>query len=480
MPFRRYFPQRLLLTLACLFSTLSPLVAHYDFRAVRAAASVRAEDAGPQELEAFQGYLDPAPLGMDVRYAWTLPGGRGENVRIADVEFNWNLTHNDLAAAASKMFLYIKGAAPSDRATDEANRNHGTAVIGELVAAPDGIGVTGIAYGARLGLVNPLTGEIPDVARAIRRAASEMEAGDVILIEEQSTAGPRFDLSTGRGLLPVEYETQIFQAIKAATSKGIVVVESAGNGSEDLSHPAYNGAFDRSNRDSGAIIVGAGLPEGGVYGIGPDRSRTPESNYGSRVDAQGWGRFVTTTGFGDLRREQGEDNWYTLDFGATSGAAAMVAGAAALIQSILKERGRAPLEPAELRQLFICSGSAQTGNLSQRIGPRPNLRAALALLDGLAPDASPEITAIKLKGSSGKLVVDGGGFIKNDSVVEINGTPVTRLKYPSDFATACGTTGRIQTKGSVSDLIPRGVDVSITVLNQSAGKRSAPFSFRRN
>src|SRR4051812_21504788 len=30
-----------------------------------------------------QGYLDPAPRGVDAKHAWTLPGGRGEGVRIA-------------------------------------------------------------------------------------------------------------------------------------------------------------------------------------------------------------------------------------------------------------------------------------------------------------------------------------------------------------------------------------------------------------
>src|SRR6185503_15264723 len=183
---------------------------------------------------------------------------------------------------------------------------------------------------------------------------------------------------------------------------------------------------DRNKRDPGAILVGAGLPEGGVYGTGPDRTRTQESNYGSSVDLQGWGRFITTTGFGDLRHDQGENNWYTIDFGATSGATAMVAGAAALIQSILIERGLAPLAPTDLRQLLGCSGSPQAGNLSERIGPRPNLRVAIALLDGKAPEVEPEITAIKKK-SGGKLVIDGGGFIANDSVIEIDGTAVTRL-----------------------------------------------------
>jgi hypothetical protein len=478
MPFRRFFPARALLLLTCILSLAPPLIFNHTFHAARVSASVRADDSEPKELEAFQGYLDPAPLGMDVRYAWTLPGGRGENVRIVDIEYDWNLQHNDLVGTTSDLFIYVKGGSSPD--LRQANINHGTAVLGELVAAPDGIGVTGIAHRARLGLINPVSdGIVLNIAAAVKRATSAMRAGDVMLLELQSINGPRFDVATGRGLLPIEFEPEVFQAIKAATSKGIVVVESAGNGSENLDLPAYNGAFDRNKRDSGAILVGAGLPEGGVYGAGPDRTRTAESNYGSCVDLQGWGRFITTTGFGDLRREQGENNWYTIDFGATSGATAMVAGAAALIQSILIERGRAPLAPTDLRQLLVCSGSPQTGDTGERIGPRPNLRAAVALLDGVAPEAEPEIIAIKKK-SGGKLVVDGGGFVAGDSVIEIDGTAVTRLKYPSDFKTPCGLSTRITTKSSVNNLTPPGVDVSIVVFTPSTGKRSAPFTFRRN
>ena len=39
----------------------------------------------PQDLEKDQGYLDPAPGGMDVRYAWAQNGGRGQNVKIIDI-----------------------------------------------------------------------------------------------------------------------------------------------------------------------------------------------------------------------------------------------------------------------------------------------------------------------------------------------------------------------------------------------------------
>src|SRR4029078_2360723 len=127
-------------------------------------------------------------------------------------------------------------------------------------------------------------------------------------------------------------------------------------------------------------------------------ARTDESNFGSRVDVQGWGRGVTTCGFGDLNHDDGENNWYTDKFGATSGASAMVAGAAAVIQSIVKQRGNDPLSPLELRVLLTVTGTPQSGNLSENIGPRPNLKAAIALLDMDASQHDPKITSLKLKG----------------------------------------------------------------------------------
>ena len=470
MPLRRSVLIRILLTVLCVIAVASPL-----------APPSRSRAADSDILETFQGYLDPAPLGLDARYAWTLPGGRGENVRVCDIEYSWNLTHNDLSEAAANLFIYVKGVNPlPDQIINEASWNHGTAVIGEMIAADNGVGVTGIANRAQLGLINPLTsGATPDVAAAIRRATDVMEAGDVILLEQQSVLGPHFDPTTGRGLAPIEFEPDVFNAIKAATAKGVIVVESAGNGLEDLDHASYDGKFDRAKRDSGAIIVGAGLPEGGIYGPGPDRTRTEESNYGSIVDVQGWGRYITTTGYGDLRHEQGENNWYTIDFGATSGATSMVAGAAALLQSIVKARGEVPLAPTALRQLLKATGSPQTGDLSRHIGPRPDLRAAIASLDGVSSGPVPVISGVQMKGSSGKLIVDGEHFAVGDSVIEINGQVTGKLKYPAAFILPDGQLTRLMTKGSVTDRLPRGVDVTITVFTRSTGLRSEPFTFRR-
>ncbi|HEX8088622.1 MAG TPA: hypothetical protein VF762_07195 [Blastocatellia bacterium] len=67
-----------------------------------------------------------------------------------------------------------------------------------------------------------------------------------------------------------------------------------------------------------------------------------------------------------------------------------------------------------------------------------------------------------------------------DSVIEIDGQATARFKYPSGYVLSNGTTTRIMTKGDVSEMIPRGVEVSITVFTPATGKRSEAFSYRRN
>jgi serine protease len=161
----------------------------------------------------------------------------------------------------------------------------------------------------------------------------------------------------------------------------VIIIEAAGNGAEDLDHSAYKRKFDRKHRDSGAIMVGAGGPARAGY---KDRERLDFSNYGSRVDVQGWGRKVATLDYGDLQSCTGEersytDRHYTDEFSGTSSASPIVAGAAVLLEGIARERGRV-LPPGELRELLRATGTPQAGNLKQQIGPRPDLARAIAKL----------------------------------------------------------------------------------------------------
>ncbi len=437
--------------------------------------SARASAAEVQNYEPMQGYLEAAPSGLDVRYVWTLAGGHGENVRIIDIESDWNFTHSDLLAATLNALVLIKSTEPQA----QASKDHGAAVIGTLIAAADGKGITGIAYGAQLGMFSPFgANNAPRIAEAINTAVRRLQPGDILLIEQQSPFGPRFDPNTGRGWAPVEVEPDVYEAIKNATDKGIVVIEPVGNGFDNLDDPAYRNRFNRNSFDSGAIMVGAGFPPQAYFRQGTDLAPTEESNYGSRVDVQGWGRAITTCGFGDLLRNQGEDNFYTNSFGATSGAAAMVAGAAAVIQSIVKERGLAPLTSMQMRQLLAATGTPQTATLNKPIGSRPNLRAVITALE--ANGETPTITSVKYKAGAGKLFVDGENFIAGDSIIEINATRAPKVKYPAEFVLPNGITTRLMSKGNISALLPPGVDVQITVFTPSKNRRSLPFVFRYN
>jgi PKD repeat protein len=149
------------------------------------------------------------------------------------------------------------------------------------------------------------------------------------------------------------------------------MVEAAGNGAVNLDQTACGDFFNPSVQDSGAIIVGAGMPPG-------ESDRSPESftSYGSRVNVQGWGSNIVTTGYGDLYKnpsdETNPDFWYTQTFGGTSGASPMMTGAAADLQGISLSRG-VLLTPGEIRSIFIETGSPQQGDMTRHIGPRPNL-----------------------------------------------------------------------------------------------------------
>jgi len=169
--------------------------------------------------------------------------------------------------------------------------------------------------------------------------------------------------------VPVEYWLANFDVIRTATANGKIVVAAGGNGSMNLDNAVYGNRFNRNYRDSGAILVGAGT------------SSTPHSpmcwtNYGSRVDAQGWGENVTTTGWNCDAFSYGIDQCYTYSFNGTSSASPIVAGAAAAIQSYFKNVKGNTLNSYAVRQLLVNTGTPQSG--TNHIGPLPNLVNALS------------------------------------------------------------------------------------------------------
>lgn len=359
------------------------------------------------DFSARQLYLNAAPTGVDARYAWTLPGGRGANVNIIDIEWGWRFTHEDLLQNQG-------GVVSGSSSTDD---NHGTAVIGEFSGDGNSFGVSGISSDAQISTVSLVT---HGTAQAIRIAADRLRPGDIILLEVHRS-GPASSGGSGQfGYIGIEWWPDDFAAIRYAIAKGVIVVEAGGNGGQNLDAAIYNtpaagfpsswtNPFNPANPSSGAVLVGAGMPPSGTHGrnaqpgtgdIYADRGRCYFSNYGARVDAQGWGWEVTTTGYGDLQGGSNRDNWYTDQFSGTSSASPIVVGTLACVQGVLRANGRIPLSPARARELLRASGSPQqngpaftfTPNMSgsgypqnhparpatERIGNRPDLRTLIS------------------------------------------------------------------------------------------------------
>jgi hypothetical protein len=343
-----------------------------------------AEDPPPAspDFSGRQGYLEAPPAGVGARWAHSQPGGRGKGVNVIDVEGSWRLTHEDLVGHLCGLL----GGTPSD---DLGWRNHGTAVLGIVGSAANRFGTLGIAPEAFIRTVS-IFGASSSSAAAIRQAADALSAGDILLIELQRR-GPLGSMFGQGGYIAVEWWPDDFDAIAYAVSRGVIVVEAAGNGSQNLDDPTYDTpqtGFPSGwrnplggARDSGAVLVGAGAPPPGTHDMswGPDRSRLDFSNYGSRVDVQAWGREVTTCGYGDLQGGVNqEDAWYTDKFSGTSSASPIVVGALACAQGILRA-ANAPLTPATARRLLRETGSPQQGgpgaDVSQNIGSRPDIAA---------------------------------------------------------------------------------------------------------
>jgi hypothetical protein len=411
------------------------------------------------DLTPFQFYLDRAPGGIGVAPLRDKPGGRGEGVKIVDVQYSWNLDHEDLPFHDGRTpIVAVSGFDPTN------DRNHGTAVLGMLVGAENDYGITGICPAAEIGVMNPQ----PDantlrLARTIDDAATLLsrdgERGNLLQLELQARG-----VNAEIALLPPEWDPVVFDAIQRAVARGVVVVEPAGNGGLKGGRPAgisldrseLGGAFNRKKRDSGAIVVGGGFPI--------DASRTLSSNYGSRVDVQGYGAFVTTLGYGDLYTGGSPLRAYTGGFSGTSSAVPCVTGAAVLVQSSLKAAGLAPLTSPLLRALIAGSGSPDGSLPGEPIGPRPN--AAVAAAAATDP-STPFITSIKYKQKKDRLVIEGLYFPGADAPPDRRarvyiGDVAVDAEVPAGYEWTDGSTTRLQVTG-VGGLLPRKTILYVSV-----------------
>jgi serine protease len=336
-----------------------------------------------------QGYLDPAPDGIDAEFGWQFDGGDGAGQHFIDLERGWTLEHEDLKDHGATLVGAI---------FDNA-RPHGTKVLGVVCAVDNDRGDVGIAPNVdSVGVVSYYQGTRAD---AIVAAIDRLPYGGILLLEAQlrgMTIGGTYYWG-----LPIEVLDADFEAIRLATAYGITVVEAGGNSRIDLDtvkDDYGNLVLNRGDRafcESGAIMVGAAtstVPHSPVYFSGNNGS-----NYGSRIDCFAWGEDVDTPT--STITPPFSTTEYTGSFCLTSSASAIVAGAALVAQGIAESVGGYRLSAFEMHNLLAnpAMGTPSKEPSADRIGVMPDLR---KIIKSNAIGAAPAVYGRDFAGDTGE------------------------------------------------------------------------------
>lgn len=320
--------------------------------------------------ESLQTYR-AAASGVDVEHVWTRYGIRGDaTLRVTDCEYQYNPAHEDLAGLVQLQPNVVS-------MYTAFGDDHGTAVLGVLASGWNAYGTTGSLPDCPVWFYpefSELTTGSQSRAACVTAAIAASSAGDIVMLEMQAD-GPG---SGSSDYVPAEFNLSVWNAVKTGSDAGVITVAAAGNGNQNLNDTALFAGY-QGRGDSGAIIVGAGSME---------RAKLSFSTHGARVNLQGWGNSVFTTGYGGYATYGGDANQrYTSAFSGTSSATPVVTSAVALLQSVAIRVLERRLTPAEVRQLLVGSGRAQTGANAGTapIGPLPNLAAACDQLLQLHP-----------------------------------------------------------------------------------------------
>ncbi|NUP13222.1 MAG: S8 family serine peptidase [Polyangiaceae bacterium] len=280
--------------------------------------------------------------------AW--PQVSGKDVVIADIDWGYRTTHQDLAPNIDKTYNSFDGG------TDVTTGNrvfHGTGVTGLAAASANGKGIAGFAHEARIWAVQANTGPGSSLggnawARAIDwvRTTSSNGKRKVIILEVQTGAFGNY-----------EQVPSVGAAIKTAIAGGVVVCVAAGNGDRDAGVDDTGQAFP----ETGSILVGATAYHA------TQNNRAWFSNFGPRIVVAAPGDPAH-----DLTTSNSSDTGYTNGFGGTSGATPKVAGAAALLLE-----ANPALTHSEIRAILKTTGSAVNTAAGKPVGTLLDAGAAL-------------------------------------------------------------------------------------------------------
>ncbi len=238
-------------------------------------------------------------------------GITGAGVVVADIDWGFKVDHQEFANDKIK-FKYSAVTGTSD-VSSATMQWHGTGTLGLIGAGDNNKGMLGFAPGADLWAIQAQSDNSPvdnsNWAKAIEEVRLTPSPGKrkVILVEAAASASRNVEAS---------YYVRV--PIKKAIEKDdCVVCVTAGNG-------GVNAGFDAEGHKippTGSILVGATQ-----YGDIPSDIRRADSNWGSRVVVSAPGASSNDVTCCDCGVDRYRDN-----FGGTSGAAAKVAGAMALL-----------------------------------------------------------------------------------------------------------------------------------------------------
>ena len=404
---------------------------------------------------------------VGVLKAWDITTGNRDIV-VAVLDTGVDLSHPDLEANAWTNLGEIAGNSIDDdhngyiddvrgwNFLDDNNRvyqdseidGHGTHVAGTVGAVGNNeIGVTGVAWNVQLMALKFLDGIenrgfISNAIKAIDYAIDQKRRGVNLKVINASWVSPHKSHA-------------LRDAIRAAGEAGILFVCAAGNEGLDIDEdPIYPGAYaaelstllpvaalDRLDRiepysNYGFHTVSVGAPGTSVLGLAPE------------------GQYVERSG--------------------TSMAAPHVSGVAVLLWA-----NEPSLTPAQVKQRIITT-SEPVPQLGGYCAGSGRVNAYNALTTRVVPAGGPVIG--RIEATKRLLTVDGQGFVRGSSLIEINGVGF-RTNYNRTFLSPNGKTlTRLTIKLGhefMQELFPLDVEVVVDIFNTTTRERSEPFYFTR-
>ncbi|HEV8574344.1 MAG TPA: S8 family serine peptidase [Dehalococcoidia bacterium] len=219
--------------------------------------------------------------------------GGSPSVVVGDIDTGLDYTHPDLAANVdfANSVSCESGAPNQDPAAWKDHAGHGTHTAGTIAAAANGIGVIGVAPNVKIAGIKSSNDDgffFPEMV-----VCSFIWAGEHnIDVTNNSYFADPFYLTCRndpeqRAILKAEQ-----RAIRFAQSKGVVVVASLGNFSDDLAHPTKDivspdfppGSEVERRVTNACMDIPAEIPGViGVTAVGPTGAKSFYSNYGVGV-----------------------------------------------------------------------------------------------------------------------------------------------------------------------------------------------------